>query len=289
MLARLRIAARILAFLVIPLAAGGAYRALDEVRNPAIIDSYWSESDDEYQRYLDQELHRCDDVDVAHPLVGILAGDALEQGRAACAEIRGSTGDATTRVRANEVERSRVFFELRRGVDEGLEALVLFAVVLGFGGLLAALGLGRIAAGLMLVTYAHAHRVGLLPLIMVASLPFLALFLACAHYGKTPRTPSDHRAATIVSLVLVPVVSIAIVLMSFNSGSGRINVRLGFTLVVTALAWFTTGVPLSVLIRRSRAAFTPPAEPPRMRLARVALSALILATAASFAGAIVGE
>ena len=121
-----------------------------------------------------------------------------------------------------------------------------------------------------------------------ASLPFLGLFLACAPRGDGPRTPSDSRAALIISLVLVPPVSVAIVLLSFNSGSGRTNVRLEVAFALSALAWATTGVPLAALVHRVRDTAAPPADQPRMLVARMAISALILATSLAFFGAIAG-
>ena len=159
---------------------------------------------------------------------------------------------------------------------------------LALGGLIAALGLGRIAAGLLMIPCLLAYRGDLLPIALAASLPGVALFLTCAHYGDGPRTPSDSRAALIVSFVLVPLISVAIVLLSINSGSGRTNVRLSVAFALCALAWGTTGIPLSTFIHRVRAAAGGQAEPPRVLIPRVAISVLILATAASFAGAIAG-
>lgn len=280
----LRTAARVLVLLLIPLAVVSV-GPMNEVQNPGLSD-YWGSSDDEYGRYLERDLHVCENVDAAHELVRVIASEQLEHAAAACAELRASTGDARERVNANAVERSRTFDELTRRVIDGRAGLTLFAVIVALGALVAALGLGRIAGGLLLVPLAFAYHAELLPLVLAASVPVLALFLACAHYGDEPRTPSDMRAAAIVALVLVPLVSVAMVLFSLNSGSGRVNVRLGVTLALVALGWFTTGIPLVTLIHRARAAS--PAEPPRMRLARVAVSVLILATAASFAGAIAG-
>ena len=277
-----------MAALLIPLGVVGIV-PLGEVSDPG--DSFYffsSDTEDEDERELERELERCGRADNAHVLVRIVASEPLGRVESACAQLLASVGTPRERVETNSAPRAYAFSDLTRQVIDGRMAVGVLLVVIALGGLIASLGLGRIAAGLLIIPCLVAYRVDLLPIVLGAALPALALFLACAHYGDGPRTPSDSRAALIVSFVLVPLISVAIVLLSINSGSGRTNVRLTVAFVLCAVAWGTTGIPLSTFIHRVRAAAAGQAEPPRMLIPRVAISVMILASAASFAGAIAG-
>jgi hypothetical protein len=262
MLHRIRLVARVLAALVVPLAIGGfALVATEE--NPAYA-YRWSGADGD-ERYAEDALRQCEAVGAARGVARLVASAEIAAATTACEEMRASTAPPLDRA---EMVR-RPISKVGTTVDEARLAVFAYAAAVAVGAILAALGLGRVGAGMLLTSFLLAYYQDLLPQVVAGSVPPALLFLACASWTE-PRTPSDRTAAWILTLGVVPITAGWMALHVLSIGSGRSDVRLNVAAVIVAIAWATTGIPLGVLVQRM---------PDRKLVPSIGILALGLATA----------
>ena len=163
--------------------------------------------------------------------------------------------------------------------------LLVVCGVLGLASLVAAVGLGKLGAGFAAIGLALViAQPALAPVVAPAAIVVLATALASARWkaDEGPPRPRAATAALVVSLLLVPLATFAVLGAGWAQDSYRLEKRLMFTAIVALVGWAFAGVPALVLAARARRALK---EHPdlgggaRITVARIAVVVLGLATA----------